>query len=73
MVTTKRPPLFPERIDGAKRTDPTRRLFDPDKEVQLPYVNRVNTDIRVTFDRVRAGLAAQAQPKVVSQLRRKAT
>jgi hypothetical protein len=39
-------------LQAARRTEPTRKLFDPKNP--MPWVPSAATDVRATFERVRA-------------------
>jgi hypothetical protein len=59
-----RPPLTP--VPYAKKTEPTRHVY-----AGHVYVNKDCTDIRATFERVRAEQQKPADTKNVATLKRK--
>lgn len=56
-------------MNYSKRTEPSRSLFDPNKETQHQWTNSASTDLRAKFQalKVEARLSANVAP-----IRRKA-
>jgi hypothetical protein len=51
-----------------KKTLPTRSLFDPDRETQLPWTSGLNTDLKAKFEAIRRQMR---QTKTVQLVRQK--
>jgi hypothetical protein len=47
---------------NAKRTEPSRRLFDPSKETQHAWTSSAATDLKARFEQIRR--AMQKAPSV---------